>query len=93
MGKNSYLGGSSIIGPGANFFRPDKEDGNAARIIGNDLLAQMAEDDDLRAKGINPIAHAKALKQRAKAHRRRLKAEIKALENELESLRSKRNAI
>jgi hypothetical protein len=94
MGKNSYLGGSSIDGPGAAYFRTSSEDGNAPRDV-RGLQGIMREQDQLRANGISPIGHLKALAKKAKTakiKRGKLKAEIKSLKKELEEIRAKRNA-
>jgi hypothetical protein len=92
MGKNSYLGGSTIVGPGTAYFRTSREDGDVARIVDDSPRVQMDEGDQLRAKGIDPIAHAKAQNKRAKIKRSRPKGEIKSLKQELEKLKATRNA-
>jgi len=62
MGKRSYNGGSSVVGPGASYFRSHPDDGDAPREIDAELLAIMAEHDKLRLRGRNPMTARKRKK-------------------------------
>ena len=59
MGRGSYRGGSTVIGPGGSFWRSDAQDGDAPKKPDPDLQAIMEEHDRLRALGINAMGKGK----------------------------------
>lgn len=59
MGRGSYRGGSTVIGPGGSFWRSDAQDGDAPKKTDPELQAIMEEHDRLRALGINPMGKRK----------------------------------
>ncbi len=69
MGRGSYHGGSTVIGPGGSYYRSDRQDGDAPKRADPELQAIMEEHDRLRALGMNPMSKVKRKPKRPKNQR------------------------